>query len=71
MKLPIVVIPPCDELEIVVDYLWTHHKTGNFTNIITPQLWRDLDTLKAVCLNTNSATERRLAVIEGYREAGQ
>lgn len=67
--LPVIVVPPCDELEMVVDYLWTQHLVGKL--VVTPSMWRDLDALKGMCLYSNAITEGRLETIERLYSRGE
>ena len=67
-KLPIIAVPPCDELEMVIEFLWERHTFGELAEMVNPSMWRDLDTLKGLCPTLRPDLQEALTVIETYRE---
>lgn len=62
MSYPVIRIPPCDELQIVVDDLYRKVRGGELTAL--PKSWRaDLLTLKRLCKQIPPQTDHQLTVL--------
>jgi hypothetical protein len=66
MTYPEINISPCEELEIVVDDLYTKHRAGTLAKFMTPAFRADLETLKGLCPaeKRSAQTAQRLGEIE-------
>lgn len=59
---PVIHVPPCDELQIVVDDLYGKARSGELT--VLPKSWRaDLLTLKRLCKTIPPQTEHQLTAL--------
>lgn len=59
---PVVHVPPCDELMIVVTDLYHRYAQGTLTTL--PASWRkDLNTLQSLCKNISPKIAEQLAVL--------
>jgi hypothetical protein len=63
MNFPVIVVPPCEELQLAVEALTARRVAGTLKTL-PPSYRQDLATLKSLCPTIPTETAKLLALLE-------